>query len=139
VSLSKGPLLAPTALLDSKPETGYTAYISPYRWSIHMHRTTINVSEPVFQQARIKALREGLSVSEVIREMLARWVEGEIDLAPGDRSRQQTVALARSARGMWALSDSLETRDQDPDDYLAESRAGLKKRDEELAHARLDA
>ena len=96
-----------------------------------MHRTTINVSEPVFQQARIKALREGLSVSEVIREMLARWLEGEIDLTPGGRSRQQTVALARSARGMWA--------NRDPDDYLAASRAGLKKRDEELAHARLDA
>ena len=111
-----------------------------------MHRTTINVSEPVFQQARIKALREGLSVSEVIREMLARWVAGEIDLTPGGRSRQQTVALARSARGMWSLSDSLETRrrrsaagDRDPDDDLAASRAGLKKRDEELAHARLDA
>ena len=104
-----------------------------------MHRTTINVSEPVFRQARVKALREGLTVSEVIREMLARWVQGEIDLTPGGRSRQQTVALARSARGMWALSDSLETGDRDPDEYLAASRAGLKKRDEELTHARLDA
>lgn len=104
-----------------------------------MHRTTINVSEPVFRQARVKALREGLTVSEVIREMLARWVAGEIDLTPEDRSREKLVALARSARGMWALSDSLETRVRDPDDYLAESRAGLKRRDEELAHARLDA
>ncbi len=99
----------------------------PTRW----HRTTVNVSEPVFQQARIKALCEGLTVSEVIREMLARWVEGEIDLSPGDHSREQLVGLARAARGMWS--------DRDPGNYLAVIRAGLRRRDEELACARLDA
>jgi len=72
-----------------------------------MHRTTINVSELVFQQAKIKALREQMSVSEVIRELLARWVAEEIDLSPGERSRDRQVALARAARGMWA--------DRDPD------------------------
>ena len=96
-----------------------------------MHRTTINVSERVFQEAKIKALREQVTVSEVIRELLARWVEGEIDLAAGERSRDRQVALARAARGMWA--------DRDPDTYLAASRAGLAEHDEELAHARLDA
>ena len=96
-----------------------------------MHRTTINLSEPVLEQAKIKARREELTVSEVIRELLARWVAGDIELNLGDRSRNRRVALAREARGMWA--------DRDPDAYLTASRAGLAKRDEELAHARLDA
>jgi Arc/MetJ-type ribon-helix-helix transcriptional regulator len=96
-----------------------------------MHRTTINVSEPVFQQAKIKALREDVTVSEVIRELLARWVDDEIDLEPGKQSRERQVALARAARGMWA--------DRDPDAFLAASRAGLAEHDEELIHAHLDA
>jgi hypothetical protein len=96
-----------------------------------MHRTTINLSEAVFQQARIKALREDVTVSEVIRELLARWVAGDIDLDGGKQARARQVALARAARGMWA--------DRDPDAFLAASRAGLSGRDEELARARLDA
>ena len=96
-----------------------------------MHRTTINVSEPVFRQAKIKALREQVTVSEVIRELLARWVADEIDLDPGKQARERRVALARAAHGMWA--------DRDPDSFLAASRAGLSEHDEELAHARLDA
>jgi len=46
-----------------------------------------------------------------------------IELASGERSREKLVALARSARGMWA--------DRDPDNYLAASRIGLIERDEE--------
>ena len=89
-----------------------------------MHRTTINVPESIFQRARIKALRENVTVSEVIRDLLARWVAGEIRLASRERSREKLVALARAARGMWA--------DRDPDSYLTASRASLKQRDEEL-------
>lgn len=95
-----------------------------------MHRTTINVSESILQRAKIKALREETTVSEVIRELLARWVAGEIGLGPGDRARDRRVALARAARGMWA--------DRDPDAYLAASRAGLREHDQELAHADMD-
>ena len=96
-----------------------------------MHRTTLNLSERVLQQAKIKALREHLTVSEVIRDLLARWVAGEIRVNPTDRAEDSRIALARAAHGMWA--------DRDPSIYLAASRAGLKQRDEELAHARLDA
>jgi hypothetical protein len=95
-----------------------------------MHRTTINFSESVFQQAKIKALREQVTVSEVLRELLARWVADEIDLDPAKQSRERQVALARAAHGMWA--------DREPDTFLATSRARLSERDEELAHARLD-
>ena len=96
-----------------------------------MHRTTINISEPVLQQVKLKALREKRTVSEVIRELLARWVAGEIDLDRGTQTRDRQVALARAAHGMWA--------DRDPDAFLAASRVGLLEHDEELAHARLDA
>lgn len=96
-----------------------------------MHRTTINISEPVLQQAKLKALREERTVSEVIRELLGRWVADEIDLDTGKQARDRQVALARAAHGMWA--------DRDPDTYLAASRAGLQERDEELTYARLDA
>ncbi len=96
-----------------------------------MHRTTINVPELLFQRARIKALREDVAVSEVIRELLTRWVAGEIDLTSKEPSREKLVALARAARGMWA--------DRDPDTYLTTSRIGLKERDEVLENARLDA
>jgi hypothetical protein len=80
----------------------------------NMHRITIDVPESIFQRARIKALRENVAVSEVIRDLLARWVAGEIELASKERSREKLVDLARVARGMWA--------DRDPDSYLAASR-----------------
>ena len=94
-----------------------------------MHRTTVNIPDDIFQQARIKALRERIAVGEVIREFLDRWVGGELDLVARPPSREERVALARRARGMWA--------DRDPDAYLAASRSGLQDRDEELEHARL--
>jgi hypothetical protein len=32
-----------------------------------MHRTTINLPDGIFQRARVKALREDVTVSEVLR------------------------------------------------------------------------
>jgi hypothetical protein len=95
-----------------------------------MHRTTINIPDSIFHRAKIKALREDVTVSEAVRELLARWVSGEIRLSSEDRSREELVTLARAARGMWA--------DRDPDAFLAASRTGLRERDKELEDARLD-
>ena len=95
-----------------------------------MHRTTINIPDSIFQRARIKALREDVTLTEVLRDLLARWVAGEIELAAEEPTREQSVALARAAAGMWT--------DRDADAYLAASRAGLTDRDQELDHARLD-
>jgi hypothetical protein len=67
-----------------------------------------------------ETLGEEVSVSEVIRELLARWVAGEIELDPGDSPRDRQVFLARAARGMWS--------DRDPDAYLAASRAARTRR-----------
>jgi hypothetical protein len=76
-------------------------------------------------------LREGVTVSEVVRDLLARWVAGEIELGARERAREKLVSLAQDARGMWA--------GRDPDAYLAASRAGLKERDVEMSNARMDA
>jgi hypothetical protein len=51
---------------------GYTQRTETHKWSENMHRITINVPESTFQRARIKALRENVAVSEVIRDLLAR-------------------------------------------------------------------
>ena len=83
-----------------------------------MHRITINVPESIFQRARIKALRENVTVSEVIRDLLARWVAGEVELASKERSREKLVALARAAQGMWA--------DRAPDSYLVKAEEKSK-------------
>ncbi len=90
-----------------------------------MHRVTINIPESVFQQAEIKALREGVTVSAVVCDLLGRWVAGEIERSAEGRDRKELVALAREARGMWV--------DRDADACLDAGRAGLTERDEELA------
>ena len=95
-----------------------------------MHRTTINIPDAMMPTARIKALREGTTLSEVLRDLLARWVSGAVSLPCEPGGREKMVALARAPRGMWA--------DRDADALLAASRAGMKERDEELARARLD-
>jgi hypothetical protein len=59
-----------------------------------MHRTVINVPQETSQRARIKAVREGTNVSEVIRHLLARWVSGEVRLDAEESSREKLVALA---------------------------------------------
>jgi predicted DCC family thiol-disulfide oxidoreductase YuxK len=97
---------------------GYTQGTETHKWSENMHRITINVPESIFQRARIKALRENVAVSEVIRDLLARWVAGEIELASKERSREKLVDLARAARGMWA--------DRDPDSYLVKAEEKAK-------------
>ena len=86
-----------------------------------MHRTTINLPESIVQRAKIKALRENATVSQVLRDLLAGWVAGDISLDSEQSAWQKKVALARAARGMWA--------DRDTDDFLATSRAGLTQRE----------
>jgi hypothetical protein len=96
-----------------------------------MENHTVTIPEPVFERARLKAQEEERSVDQVVSDLLSRWLDGEIRLPARERSREELVALAREASGMWA--------DRDPDLYLSASRAGLRERDEQLHDARLDA
>ena len=96
-----------------------------------MENATVSIPESIFERAKIKAQQEDRAVDQLVSDLLDRWVAGEIHLPAPRRSRDELVALARAARGMWA--------DRDPDRYLAAGRAGLAERDEELDNARLDA
>ncbi len=91
-------------------------------------KTTVRFPADMLKEARIEAIRQGLSLSEVLRRLLRLWLRGKIVLeAEEDTSRQ--VQLAREAFGMWG--------DRDPDEYLAQSRAGLSLRDREVENARM--
>ena len=86
-----------------------------------MENATITIPEPVFERAKIKAQQEDRAVDQLVTDLLDRWVAGEIHLPAPGRSREELVALARTARGMW--------EDRDPDRYLAAGRADLAERD----------
>ena len=91
-----------------------------------MHRTTLAFSEKLLRKAKLKAASEGVTMSEVLRQLLERWASGEVDLreSPGEAAR---VERALSSFGIW--------RDRDPDELLEQSRVGLRRRDEELNDA----
>lgn len=94
-----------------------------------MHRTTLNVPEDLFRQAKVKAASEDVPLSEVLRDLLARWVRGEVEVGAGAGSRREAVRRARATFGMW--------RDRDPDGLLRDSRGGLEERDRKIEDARL--
>jgi len=94
-----------------------------------MHRTTVTFPETLVRKAKLKATAEGVSLSEVLRKLLDRWIRGEIEMeSPGPRREIEDRALATF--GIW--------RDRDPDEYLEHSRQGLSERDAELEDARVD-
>ena len=41
------------------------------------HTTTIRLSKELLKAARKKAVEKGVSLSEIIRELLVRWLEEE--------------------------------------------------------------
>ena len=43
-------------------------------------RTTIVLDEIIKTEAQVKALREGMNLSEVIERLLGAWVNGNIEL-----------------------------------------------------------
>lgn len=94
-----------------------------------MHRTTLNIPDGLFRRAKVKAASEKVPLSEVLRNLLDRWVTGELAMETGGRSRREAVECARKTFGLW--------RDRNPDTLLKESRAGLKPRDREIEDARL--
>jgi plasmid stability protein len=93
-----------------------------------MHRTTFTFSENLIRKAKVRAASEGLSLSDVVRRLLARWVAGELRL-DSEPPREALIRTALGSFGMW--------RDRDPDRFLAESRAGLDRRDGETKDARM--
>ncbi|HEX6200400.1 MAG TPA: hypothetical protein VF150_09060 [Thermoanaerobaculia bacterium] len=94
-----------------------------------MHRTTLNIPDGLFRRAKVKAAAERVPLSEVLRDLLDRWVTGDLTRETGDRSRREVVERARRTFGMW--------RDRNPDAFLEQSRATLGARDRKVEDARL--
>ena len=93
-------------------------------------KTTLRLPQSLLREARVKAVRQGLSLSEVIRRLLRLWLSGQVEAeSAASRQRQAMVQLAREAFGMW--------NDRDPNDYMTRSRARLALRDQEVEDARL--
>ena len=53
--------------------------LNRFKWSDSMEHN-IQVPEAVFQRAKVKAEREGVVVDQVARDLLTRWVDGQIHL-----------------------------------------------------------
>jgi Arc/MetJ-type ribon-helix-helix transcriptional regulator len=92
-------------------------------------KTTVRFPADLLKEARIKAIDEGLSLSEVLRRLLRLWLRGKVALETTEDTSHQ-IQLARESFGIWS--------DRDPDEYLARSRAGLALRDQEVQDARVD-
>lgn len=45
------------------------------------HQMSLRISKTVHLAARVKALQEGLDLSEVVRRLLALWVAGKVNIA----------------------------------------------------------
>jgi hypothetical protein len=91
-------------------------------------KTTVRFPADLLKEARIKAINENLSLSEVLRRLLHLWLRGKITPEPKEESSHR-IQLARESFGMWS--------DRDPDEYLAHSRAGLALRDKEVEDAKM--
>jgi len=72
-----------------------------------MHRVTINIPESMFQQAEIKALREDVTVSEVVCDLLGRWVAGEVELSAEERDDQELAAFMERHDGFELVDQGL--------------------------------
>lgn len=95
-----------------------------------MHRTSITFSEKLFRRAKLRAASEGRTLSDVIRSLIERWLEGDVSASRAE-SEEARKRAALESFGMWSgLS---------PDTFLEDSRSSLARRDEELEDVRVDA
>ncbi len=84
-----------------------------------MHRTSITFSEKLFRRAKLRAASEGRTLSDVIRSLLERWLEGDVSADRGELEEARKQAALESF-GMWS--------DRSPDTFLEVSRSSLRIR-----------
>jgi len=53
------------------------------------HKTTVRMPLSLHKAARIRAIEEGTTLSDVIRELLRRWVDGEIELSTHEENEPE--------------------------------------------------
>ena len=54
---------------------------------VRYEKATLTMPDALKLQARAKAILEGRSLSEVVRELLEMWLEGRIELPPPQPGR----------------------------------------------------
>ena len=84
-----------------------------------MHRTSIAFPEKLFRRAKLRAASEGRTLSDVVRSLLERWLEGDISADRGELEEARKRAALESF-GMWS--------DRSPDTFLEVSRSSLRIR-----------
>lgn len=55
------------------------------------HKLTVRITEDEYKPVRIKAAALGVTISSVVRELLARWARNEIEVA-SDRPPSEAAA-----------------------------------------------
>ncbi len=83
-----------------------------------MHRTSIAFPEKLFRRAKLRAASEGRTLSDVVRSLLERWLEGDVSADRGELEEARKQAALESFR-MWS--------DRNP--FLEDSRQSLRIRD----------
>lgn len=48
------------------------------------HKLTVRITEDEYKPVRIKAAALGVTISSVVRDLLARWARNEIEMAPAE-------------------------------------------------------
>ena len=94
-----------------------------------MERTSLSLPADLLREAKIRAAAQGITVSHVVRTLLAAWIHGEVTLDSSRSQRAMALERAWKSYGMW--------KERDPDSFFRESRAGLPHRDQEVRRARL--
>ena len=56
---------------------------------VKQEKATLSMPDELKLQARAKAILEGSSLSEVVRELLKAWIEGSIELPPPEPDRSE--------------------------------------------------
>ena len=54
---------------------------------VKQEKTTLSMPDDLKRNARAKAILEGRNLSEVVRDLLALWLEGRVELPPPESER----------------------------------------------------
>ncbi len=84
-----------------------------------MHRTSITFPEKLFRRAKLRAVSEGRTLSDIVRSLLEHWLEGDVSADRGELEEARKRAALESF-GMWS--------DRSPDTFLEVSRSSLRIR-----------
>ena len=57
---------------------------------VTQEKTTLSMPDDLKRNARAKAILEGRSLSEVVRDLLRIWLDGQVELPPPESERNES-------------------------------------------------